>query len=235
MDIKDKKAIKKQELDKQLNNVLENEYSAEDQNAVVKDINSLKYLNEGEELPYKIARFCQEYVIHYDFEKAANKAGYPLWSAASAGRRLLSDPRVRAEIERLQKQISVKLQITQERVLSEYAKLAYSNIQDFFDENGKMKSIPELDRDIAASIAGLDLGVKKVKDADGNETLETYVKNIKHVDKKAALDALSKHLGIFDKEQNRQMPVDFKMFLSALPKEVQETIKVSLAKKLNSK
>jgi len=229
-----KKQLKQDYIDQQLDLIKSEDYSVDDYNDFVNEINLLEEIEEGEELPFRTSRFCQEYVIHYNPEKAAQKAGFPLWTSASAGTRLLSDPKVRKEIERLQKQISIKLQITQERVLTEYAKLAYSNIKDLYNDDGSLKKISEMDRDTAAIISSLSIGAKKIEDADGNEKIETYIKDLKIIDKKPALDALAKHLGIFEQESDKKIPFDFKKFMSLLPKDTQETIKAGWAKRIGS-
>lgn len=230
-----KKILRQEDINQQMENIKTEDYSVDDHNELVKEIILLEQAEEGEDLPFRVSRFCQEYVIHYNEEKAAQKAGYSVWNASAAGSRLLSNAKVRKEIERLQKQISVKLQITQERVLSEYAKLAYCNVKDLCNDDDTLKSLSEMDRDTAAVISSLSFGVKKVKDKDGNESLQTYIKDMKTIDKKASLDALAKHLGLFEQDPDRKIPMDFKTFLSFLPKEDQETIKVYYSKKIGNK
>ncbi|HBG49455.1 MAG TPA: hypothetical protein DDW90_08150 [Cyanobacteria bacterium UBA9971] len=231
----DKKILKQDNLNQQMERIKTEDYSVDDYNELVNEVHSLETIEEGEDLPFRVSRFCQEYVIWYNEEKAAQKAGYSLWNAGAAGSRLLSNPKVRREIERLQKQISVKLQITQERVLTEYAKLAYSNVKDLYNEDNSLKNLSEMDRDTAAVISGLSIGVKTVKDKDGNEKLESYIKELKTVDKKSALDALAKHLGMFEQDNDRKIPVDLKTLISMFPKEVQDSIKVGLARRIGNK
>ena len=230
-----KEDLRKENINAQMEQIKSEEYSASDYNEFVQEINSLEKLEEGEDLPFRISRFCQEYVICYDEAKAAQKAGYSIWNASAAGIRLLNNPKVGKEIQRLQKQITQKLQITQERVLEEYAKIAYMNIKDYVNDDGSLKSIGEIDRDAAAAIIGINIGVKKVKDSEGNEKLETYIKDLKSADKKAALDMLAKYLGMFVNDVDRKIPVDLKEFIKMLPKETQEAIKIGFAKRLNKK
>lgn len=196
------------------------DYSADEFNQSIKIIQSI---TDADELPWKVQRFCSEYVVHYDGKKSAIKSGWPLWQADTFAKRLLSHPRVRQEIERLQKNVVNKLQITTERVLEEYAHMAYGNVANFYNEEGILIPIHQLEKHVAASIQDI------VYDRGGRMI------GYKLAAKSVALDALSKTLGIFDKGSDRTLPVDLKQFLSMLPQELQETIRVGLAKRISNK
>ena len=214
---KEKTAAKQDYIDTELEIIQTQPYEPEEYIAAVKELDGI---TDKDELPFKVERFCNEYVIHYNEEKAAQEAGWPIWNAAVFGRRLLTIPRVKREIENRQKKITKKLQITQERVLTEYASVAYSNLQDYYDEEGVLKPIQKLTREQAAAIQDI------VYDRKGNP------KSYRLLQKNYGLDALSKNLGLFDKDAERTLPVDFKQFLALLPQDVQDNIRVSLAKRI---
>jgi len=214
---KEKTAVKQEYIDTELEIIQTQPYEPEEYIAAVKELDGI---TDKDELPFKVERFCNEYVIHYNEEKAAQEAGWPIWNAAVFGRRLLTIPRVKREIENRQKKITKKLQITQERVLTEYASVAYSNLQDYYDEEGVLKPIQKLTREQAAAIQDI------VYDRKGNP------KSYRLLQKNYGLDALSKNLGLFDKDAERTLPVDFKQFLAMLPQETQDNIRVSLARRI---
>jgi phage terminase small subunit len=215
--VKEKTAAKRDYIATEMEIIQTQPYEPDEYIAAVKE---LEGITDKDELPFKVELFCNEFVIHNNEEKAAEKAGWPIWQAAAFGRRLLTYPRVRKEVEKLQKKIVKKLQITQERVLTEYASVAYSNLQDYYHEDGKLKKIQELTREQAAAIQEF------VYDRSGN------VKGYRLIQKNYGLDALSKNLGLFDKDAERTLPVDFKQFLALLPQDVQDNIRVSLAKRI---
>ena len=48
------------------------------------------------------------------------------------------------------KQIAEKLGLTLEKILSEYQKIAFSDIRNVFDDNGKIKKIKDIDEQTSA-------------------------------------------------------------------------------------
>lgn len=212
------------------------DYDPKDFNDLSDEIKDLSSLSPEEELPYRVQRFCQEYVVHYDGEKAAKNAGWPMWNAYAASNRLLADEKVKKEIERLQKKIAVNLQITAEAVLSNYAKMAHANIMDFVDSDGCFLGWDKIDRDKAYNIESVKFGSKIIKDSDGNDKVVPYIKDFKLLSKKAGNDALANHLGLFNTDKdNKEMSMDLKTLISMFPKNVQDAIKVELAKRINNK
>ena len=92
---------------------------------------------------------------------------------------------------------SERVQITQDRVLLEYARLAFFDPRKLFAENGKPKDINELDDDTAAALAGLDV-MEEYEGAGESREFVGYTKKYKLANKLGALDSLGKHLGMFD-------------------------------------
>lgn len=220
LNIKEKKEIRQECIEKELEIIQNNDYSPDE---YINAISELEDWNGEGEMPFRIQRFCNEYVIHYNEEVAAQKAGWPIWNASALGRRLISNPFVQKEIERLQKNLTKKLQITQERVLQEIAGIAYSNMQDFYDpETGELIPVHKLPREIAANIQ--EIGYDK----SGNLKYKLIGKNF-------GLEALAKSLSLYEKDSERSLPVDLKTFISMLPQEAQDAIKIGLARRIGNK
>lgn len=125
--------------------------------------------------------------------------------------RLQDNPSVALRIDELRKMHLKRHQVTIDRVVAELSKLAFLDIRKAFDEEGNLKPIHELDDDTAAAIAGLEVEVRRLA-GEPDEELEgqphggalkrqhgttARLHKIKLSDKKAALDSLARHLGMF--------------------------------------
>ena len=112
---------------------------------------------------------------------------------------LLDNPKIAARLAELAARQLKRHDVTIDRVLAEYAKLAFLDIRKAFDADGNLIPIHALDDDTAAAIAGLEVDkkVSKTTDENGDPVVESYLHKIKLSDKKGALDSLAKHLGMF--------------------------------------
>ncbi len=77
----------------------------------------------------KQARFINEYLVDLNATQAAVRAGYSEKSAYSQGQRLLKNVEVAREIRNRGEAISEKLQITQESVARELARIGFADIK----------------------------------------------------------------------------------------------------------
>lgn len=141
----------------------------------------------------KQAAFVQEYLIDLNATQAAIRAGYSKKTAKDIACENLAKPNIQAAIQKRRTKLTEKAEISQERVLTEYAKLAFLDPREFFDDNGDLIPIHKLPGEVAAAVSGMDVTTSYDKDNDSVDTL----KKIKFTDKKAALDSVAKHLGMF--------------------------------------
>ncbi|MHC1788294.1 terminase small subunit [Solidesulfovibrio sp.] len=157
---------------------------------------------KGGGLNEKQAQFVKEYLVDLNATQAAIRAGYSAKTAGWIGQQLLTKTHI-AEAVRLEMEArSQRTEITADRVLAEYAKLAFLDPRRFYDDKGCLIPIHELPADTAACIAGMDVSTERVgKDADGSAEFAT-VRKIKLVDKKGALDSVARHLGMFNDKLN---------------------------------
>ncbi len=142
----------------------------------------------------KLRAFCEEYIVDKNGKAAAIRAGYSAKTAAQAAHRNIKIPECAAYIRYLLSKVAEKVEITAERVLAEYAKIAFIDPRAFYDEDGNLVPIPQLNKDVAAALTGME--VTEVTSKNGQ--LESTTKKIKLSDKKAALDSIARHLGMFD-------------------------------------
>jgi phage terminase small subunit len=140
--------------------------------------------------------FVREYCRHLNATRAAIAAGYSENSAKVTASRLLTNANVSAEIARITVKTCKKLEISAEDVLRELARLAFLDPRNFYDANGALRDVTELDDDTAACIAGME--VQDVYQGQGVDRVKIGVcRKIKFADKGANLERLGRHLKLF--------------------------------------
>lgn len=149
-------------------------------------------------LTYRQELFAKEYLVDLNATQSAIRAGYSEKTAYSQGERLLRNVEVAAEIQKNMDKRAAKIEITADKVLQEIAKLSFANLQDFYNENGSLKEIHTLPRDVAAALAS-----SKV-----NLTEACAVQEIKLHDKKGSLELLGKHLKLFNEVGSKDNPLN---------------------------
>jgi phage terminase small subunit len=137
-------------------------------------------------------RFVDEYLIDLNAKQAAIRAGYASKGAAVQGFRLLTNANVAVAIQARQVDRSKRTDITQDRVLQEFAKIAFGDVRGLFDAAGNLRQPHELSDDDAARVASIEVVTKSI----GDGAVE-YVHKIRAWDKIAALTQLGRHLGMF--------------------------------------
>lgn len=146
------------------------------------------------ELNEKQKRFCEEWMIDMNSTQAATRAGYSAKTANEQGARLLAKVSVQTYIRELREKLSKKMEITQERVLQELGRIAFSDIRRYYNEDGSLKKITELDDDAAAALSGVE--VDELFSGFGEEREHVgYTKKIKRFDKIAAAGHINKMMG----------------------------------------
>ena len=154
----------------------------------------------------KQERFCQEYLVDLNGTQAAIRSGYSPETANEQASRLLAHAKVQARVAELQSKLAKKLEVTQERILREYALLGFSSLGDFmrvqpdgtayFDLSGmtKEQAATILEYQVDEYTEGKKGGKGNGKGESGREVKRM---KIKLHDKKGALDSMAKHLGMF--------------------------------------
>jgi phage terminase small subunit len=149
---------------------------------------------ETKELNERQRRFVAEYLVDYNATKAAIRAKYSADSAGSIGHENLKKPEIAVAIKQAEQEMYLRLGISQERVLREYSRLAFSDTRVYFNEDGSLKQLHELDDHAAAALAGVEVDEIFESTPTGKQKIgET--KKIKLWDKLKALDRLSEYTG----------------------------------------
>ena len=156
-----------------------------------------KTAREAVALTARQSRFVDEYLIDLNATQAAIRAGYSEKTAKSQGQRLLTNVDIESAIQQRMKDREQRTEVTQDRVLRELARLGFSDIRKLFTAGGQLRSVHDLDDDIAAAVQSVEVVTKMLPSADGEEPDIEYVHKIKLWDKNSALEKIAKHLGMF--------------------------------------
>lgn len=145
------------------------------------------------ELGSRQRRFADEYLLDLNATAAYKRAGYRGRgrSAENAASRLLGNVGVQQHIAERRAALQEKLELSQERVLKETARLAFDDIRRLFNADGSAKKVSELDDDMAAAVLRFDTS----EVTDGDRKVVTH--RLRMADKNAALDKLMRHLGLY--------------------------------------
>lgn len=138
-------------------------------------------------------RLIEEYLVDLNANQAAKRAGYAKRPHDLSQR--LKRPDIAAAIEAGIAARRLRTQLTADRVLQEYARIAFADIRriaDFGSGYLKVRDESEMSDDDAAAIAQ----VTPATGGKGGVRVKLY-------DKKAALDAIARHLGLFSAPRAR--------------------------------
>jgi phage terminase small subunit len=149
-------------------------------------------------LTAKQERFVAEYLIDLNATQAAIRAGYSAKTANRIGPELLTKQAVAAAVAERQIVIASKLDVTQERIVAELAKIGFANMLDFIqvqDGGDAYVDLSNVTRDQAAAIA--EVTVEDFMDGRGEDARDVRRVKLKLSDKQGALEKLARHLGMF--------------------------------------
>lgn len=142
----------------------------------------------------KEIKFCQEYLVDLNGTQAAIRAGYSKRSAKEIASENLTKPNIKKWIEEQQKAIAKRTELTQDRILQEYARIAFFDIRKIYNDANALIDIQDMDDDTAAAVAATET-LEEYDSMDGVKILTGFTKKIKLWDKVKALDSISKVLG----------------------------------------
>jgi phage terminase small subunit len=138
-------------------------------------------------------RFVDEYLIDLNGTQAYMRVyGCSEKAARTNAARLLTNAGIQAAIAAGRAKTAATLGLTRERVLAEYAKLAFFDMRQAYHDSGALKLPHELDEDAAAAIAAYETVEMSGGDREAPPLL---VRKIKWADKRAALDSIMKAQG----------------------------------------
>jgi phage terminase small subunit len=135
-------------------------------------------------------RFVEAYLTTLNGEQAAIAAGYSPKTARFTASQTLTKRNVQEALAARQQELKTAADVTPERVIQEYARLAFADMADYVTWDGLAVH--------ATPSAQLPQGATRAV-AEVTETITDKGRTFRFKlhDKKGALDALAKHLGLF--------------------------------------
>ncbi len=154
------------------------------------EIDEANGLNDRQKL------FCAEYVKRkFNGKAAAIAAGYGAKSAQEAASRMLSKSKIQETIAEYKRNLSLRINIDADKIANEYAKIGFFDIGKLYDENGRLKSVKDLDKRTRAVISSIK--VTELFERIGDDKIPTGITTeVKLWDKPATLDKLAKMIGV---------------------------------------
>lgn len=147
-------------------------------------------------------RLAEEWVIDFNAQKAGERAGMTGDNIRISAWQMLQDVETQDHISELREKQAARTFVTADKVQAEIARLAFSDIRDYYREDGTLKNPHELSDDAAAALAAIE--VEENFDKFGNKIGDTT--KIKPYDKLNALDKLARRLGMFEKDNDQHVP-----------------------------
>jgi len=139
--------------------------------------------------------FVHEYLKDLNGTRAARRAGYAESSSHNEAYRLLRTPAIHAAIKKKMADRARRVDVSADRVLREYQRIAFADIRRVAHWNGSdgvtLKEPKDISDDDAAAIAEVS--------SSGRD--KVHRSKLKLHDKKRALDAIARHIGLFGKRK----------------------------------
>lgn len=153
--------------------------------------------------------FVREYLIDLNATQAAIRAGYSEATAAAAASRLLTDVKIATAVQQAKNARGARTEITQDRVLTELAKIGFSDMRKLLKWTG---NLPKMDLDDDEASGDVEISVANFVQLFDSDTLDDDIAaciaevsqtregvlKVKLHDKQAALVSIGRHLGMFN-------------------------------------
>lgn len=144
----------------------------------------------------KQIQFIEQYLIDFNATQAAIRCGYSKKTAKEQASRLLTKVNIQHELSKRFTDKANKVGISRERTMEEIGRIAFSDIRRFFDANGNLKALSDLDDESAAVLSSME--VDELFDGYGEDRQQVGVtKKVRLWDKLKALEMLAKHFKIY--------------------------------------
>lgn len=170
---------------------------------------------ESQHYDWSLAKFSDKerlFVMFYVSNNRLNKtqaaidAGYAKKTASGAAVAIYNRPHINKAIRWYLNKIETKALVTAERVLEELACIAFLDPRKFYNENGSLKNVVDLEEGVARAMAGFE--VSNIEHGRGEDAYTETLSKVKHGDKIKALELIGKKFKMFtDKIEINNRPL----------------------------
>jgi len=158
-------------------------------------------------------RFIAHYVVDLDKRRAAIAAGYSPGNAKQQASAMLARPRVKQALQEFQAGLASALEVTPKRVLGELARVAFANAADYVRVQPDGSADVDLSKCTRSQMAAIkEITVDVYMEGKGKGARQVKRTRIKFHSKTAALEDLSKHLGLFEADNEQKADGIAKLF-----------------------
>lgn len=158
--------------------------------------NCLKSLNDQQQ------EFVKEYFVDFNVTKAGIRAGYT--KSYSMNGELMKLQAIVNYIEVTRKINELRMGVTADFVVAEFNKLAKVKASDLYDNEGELIPPHKLPDWVAAAIS--EVKQKSYTVGEGETQKKVVEFSYKLHSKVAALDALGKHTGVYERDNKQKTP-----------------------------
>ncbi|MEO6521133.1 MAG: terminase small subunit [Mucilaginibacter sp.] len=155
-------------------------------------------MNNFDELTLQQQRFCDEYLVCFNAFRAALSAGYSENTARKGD--MLHQPKIQAYLKAGMDKARQRLEVTHDMILRELAKIAFSNMGNYYDDTATLKPMSLLTSDEKAAISQYQ--IMDSTDEYGNRVGE--LSRIKLHNKMSALDKIARHVGFYGVAKSKE-------------------------------
>jgi phage terminase small subunit len=161
-------------------------------------------------------RFVNEYLKDLNATQAAIRAGYSEKTAYSQGQRLLKKVEVKAAVDAAIARRNKRLEVDQDKVIRELAKVALADIKDYLTYRTAITQVGVDDEGKPIFDYAPIIELTPSEDVDGTVIQEVSLSqkgvfSFKLQDKLKALELLGRHLGLFTDNVNLSGEVGVKV------------------------
>jgi len=150
--------------------------------------------------------------------------------AEAAVVQLMKRPHVKAEIARLVKVVTKPNRATTRRIIKELCRIAFLNPKDFYNDDGTLKLISELDDDVARAISSIKTNETVIsEDEKTSKKISVVTTDIKSCDKLGALTLLMRYKGMLVDKVDHTVKVSGGVLLVPAPVPIDEWEKWAIA------
>ncbi len=142
---------------------------------------------------------------------AAITAGYSKKTAGASGPRLDKEPAVAAAIAAGLKEFAEEMKFDAKSVLRELARIAFCDIGEAFDDEGRLKKLKDIPVNVRKAISGLE--VEELFAGGGDNRIEIgQVRKLKFWEKTKGLELLGKNLKLFVEKHEHEHTGTIRLF-----------------------